>query len=92
MEEEGGGVSLSTDVTDCTDWIAWRGSLDFTTEHAETRFAGRGRQFEKFSFGFDTGDLPASYGFWARGRWVCEAKISNRLPCPAEPVSEFSVV
>ena len=23
---------------------------------------------------------------------MCEAKISNRLPCPAEPVSEFSVV
>ena len=28
----------------------------------------------------------------AKGRWVCGAKISNRLPRPAEPVSEFSVV
>ena len=65
---------------------------DFTTECSETRFAGRGRQFEKFAFGFDTGNPSAFHGFRARGRWVCEAKTSNRLPCPAEPVSAPSVV
>ena len=67
-------------------------SVIFTTEHTETRFAGRGRQFEKYSFGFDTDHPSGSYGFWAWDRWRCEAKISNRLPRPAEPVSEPSVV
>ena len=64
----------------------------FTTEHTETRFAGRGRQFEKSSFGFDTGNPSTLHGFRAWDRWMCGAKISNRLPRPAEPVSEPSVV
>ena len=64
----------------------------FTTDHAETRFAGHGRQFEKTPFGSVTGNPPAGHGLRVKGRWRCEAKISNRLPRPAEPVSEFSVV
>ena len=64
----------------------------FTTDHTETRFAGRGRQFEKSSFGFDTGNPSTLHGFRAWDRWMCGAKISNRLPRPAEPVSEPSVV
>ena len=64
----------------------------FTTEHTEARFAGRGRQFEKYSFGFDTGNPSTLYGFRVWDRWMCGAKISNRLPRPAEPVSEPSVV
>ena len=35
----------------------------FTTEHTEARFAGRGRQFEKYSFGFGTGNPPVSLDF-----------------------------
>ena len=34
----------------------------FTTEYAETRSAGQGRQFEKSSFGFDTGNPPTLHG------------------------------
>ena len=59
----------------------------FTTDHAETRFAGHGRQFEKTPFGSVTGNPPTVYGLGAKGRWRREAKISNCLPCPAEPVS-----
>ena len=64
----------------------------FTTESTETRFAGHGRQFEKIPFGFNTDNPPALQGFRASGRWACEAKNSNRLPRPAEPVSVYSVV
>ena len=56
----------------------------FTTED---RFAGHGRQFEKIPFGSVTGNPPAGHGLGAKGRWRREAKISNRLPRPAEPVS-----
>ena len=58
-----------------------------TTECSETRFAGRGRQFEKSSSGFDIGNPSTLHGFRAWDRWMCGAKISNRLPRPAEPVS-----
>ena len=61
----------------------------FTTED---RFAGHGRQFEKIPFGSVTGNPPAGHGLGAKGRWRREAKISNRLPRPAEPVSAHSVV
>ena len=45
----------------------------FTTDHAETRFAGRGRQFEEIPFGSGTGNPPAGHGLGAKGRWMCEA-------------------
>ena len=61
----------------------------FTTDHAETRFAGHGRQFEEIPFGSGTGNPPAGHGLRVKGRWRREAKISNRLPRPAEPISVY---
>ena len=39
----------------------------FTTDHAETRFAGHGRQFEKFPSDLSLAILPQNMDL---GRWV----------------------
>ena len=64
----------------------------FTTDHAETRFAGHGRQFEKFPSDLSLAILPQNMDL---GRWVdgcAKRDSSNRLPRPAELVSVLSVV
>ena len=64
----------------------------FTTDHAETRFAGHGRQFEKYPSDLALAILPQNMDL---GRWVdgcAKRDSSNRLPRPAEPVSVLSVV
>ena len=64
----------------------------FTTDHAETRFAGHGRQFEKFPSDLSLAILPQDMDLGRRDDGCAKRISSHRLPCPAKPVSVFSVV